>query len=223
MREAALAALLGSSAFGLRVMQADGDCLYSAISAGLGDGTTKDALRDVVASSLTADVFDSYRAVSCMPGYEWAAACATLEDARAQIRKPRLVWADENAIESLATSLGIALLIIDEEGVEAAGSKRGSRGSGGGGGSKFVVRGAQGPEDTVIALVRSRRQHFNLVTHSGSPNLGPLSALPPTLRAMFGMSAAAGGAKDEPPAAPPASKKQRLKSAGDAGDETSSL
>jgi len=59
MREAALAALLGSSAFGLRVMQADGDCLYSAISVGLGDGTTKDVLRDVVASSLTADVFDS--------------------------------------------------------------------------------------------------------------------------------------------------------------------
>jgi len=181
MREKALCDLLGPG-FRIKVLPADGDCFYTAIARGLGDGTTNESLRDIVASSLTNEQLENYRAVSFMDGYQWAASCDNLQQLQDQVRRPKTVWADETAISCLTSGvLGISLLILDEEGVEG-GRKRGA-----GSGSKYIRIGSFRHDDVVILLTRSRRQHYNLVTYfgSGDSNLGHPSTLPDSIKRLF--------------------------------------
>ena len=192
MRQAALQELLGSSLFGLQVLEADGDCFYSAVSRGLDNGTTKEALRDLVASSLTHEMFENYKAIAFMDGYEWAGLCESLADLQDMVRRPKKVWADENAINAISNGCcGVSVLMIDEEGVEGSGGsgrRRARDGSGSGQSSKFVKRGSFADDDIVIMVCRSRRQHFNLVTYSGVPNLGLARDLPQGIRGLFTLS-----------------------------------
>jgi len=75
---------------------------------------------------------------------------------QAEIRAPKKVWADENALDAIAGNL-LRILILDEEGRDD--------------GSKFVSRGfsatAEEERLPVILLTRTRRQHYNLVTWGG--------------------------------------------------------
>ena len=199
MRQAALVELLGSSLFGLQVLEADGDCFYSAVSRGLDNGTTKEALRDLVASSLTDEMFENYKAIAFMDGYEWAGLCESLEDLQDMVRRSKKVWADENAINTISNGcLGVSILIIDEEGVEGVGgSGRRRAREVSGQSSKFVKRGSFAEDDIVIMLCRSRRQHFNLVTFSGGPNLGLARDLSEGIRGLFTLSSQPPETKEE--------------------------
>ena len=105
------------TAIDLVVLKADGDCLYDAIARALGDGSTIQTLRAFVADALTPEMFERYHAVGCMPGYEWALGCDTLEAMRVEIRRPRAVWGDENALAALSSAL-CRVLVLDDEGLE---------------------------------------------------------------------------------------------------------
>lgn len=151
--------------FDVVTIKADGDCLYDCVARALGEGVTITYLRDFVADGVSQEMFERYKAVSCMPGYEWVIRMNDLEELKAAIREPRTVWADENALEVIGASL-CRLLVLDDEGLIHE--------------SKYVKVGDFRADDLPIVLVnRTRRQHFNLVTHRGCCSLGASIALLP--------------------------------------------
>lgn len=165
----------GSKSLDLVVLKADGDCFYDGLARALGSETTIESLRSYVAAFMTEEMFENYKAVSFVEGFEWATRCSNLEELRREIEKPKLVWADENALAALAGSI-VRLLILDEEGTIPS--------------SKYLSLGfteaAEENQLPIILLTRSRRQHFNIATWDGSLTFGnKVSELPPPIRDLF--------------------------------------
>jgi hypothetical protein len=139
-------------------IEADGNCLYAAISKAL---PVNDDLRSVVAKAISIKELEFYQMLTHagVPGYEVCAACSSIEELRALIRQPKLVWADQFAMETLQTALKIRLWVIDD------GAKR----------DKYVCVGGSktsvAEDQTIVLLHRTRRQHYNLVTIKGKAAL----------------------------------------------------
>ena len=176
MRKEGLRRLLGgSSLLDVLVLKADGDCFYEGVARALNDGTTIAALRSLVADTVTQDMFESYKACSVVDGFDWVIRCGDLHDLKLAIQESKRVWADENALSSVAGTL-VRLLILDEEGLVHA--------------SKYVNKGfteaAEADRLPIILLTRSRRQHYNAATWSGSLVFATsVDELPPEIHQLF--------------------------------------
>ena len=147
--------LLETPSANVIAIEADGNCLYTAISKAL--LTTID-LRAVVAAALSINELNFYKMLTTanVSGYERCAQCNTLEELQTLVRQPKTVWADQFSLETIQTHLNIHIWILDD------GAAR----------DKFVRVGGnttETPQDKkdsmdVVLLHRTRRQHYNLVT-----------------------------------------------------------
>ena len=193
MRTEGIKRILGEG-FGILHLQANGDCFYEAIVKGLAEGATCiKSLRSLVADALTEDIWLVYKSIGiATPGYEWTTHCESLLEAKKRISKnadesasaSAVVWADVNAMETVAAALPCVILIYDEEGRYSS--------------SKFVKIGVdvhqQDAEDKhVIMLCRSRREHFSLITFKSESGDAAaallLRDLPLHVRRLFGVIA----------------------------------
>ena len=204
MRPQALATALGAPdrSFAMRSVPASGDCFYDAMHLALPPSGRPDALadagamRDTVAESITGEILALMRmyAEAGVEGFEWLTnhrAPTTLEEVRAFARRRgtdtgagQCLWADEHALQVVASLANVRLLVYDEQ-APAPGSRSGrARGEAGGAADARFVSVGDVPSGRVVILHRSRRQHYSPVFLDGKGVL-EVSELPPTTRARW--------------------------------------
>ena len=203
-RPQALATALGAPdrSFAMRSVPASGDCFYDAMHLALPPSGRPDALadagamRDTVAESITGEILALMRmyAEAGVEGFEWLTnhrAPTTLEEVRAFARRRgtdtgagQCLWADEHALQVVASLANVRLLVYDEQ-APAPGSRSGrARGEAGGAADARFVSVGDVPSGRVVILHRSRRQHYSPVFLDGKGVL-EVSELPPTTRARW--------------------------------------
>ena len=153
-RTATLKKLLGDD-WSLEFVDADGDCFFACVSKAFdGDPTTQE-LRDVVADACDDETLESFRAARAagLEDYDFVDECEDLDALRARLRVPGgaagCVWADDFALRTIAAHQKVGFAILDEA----------ARGAG-----RFVVI---DPQNIMIVLQRTRRQHYNLIVRRG--------------------------------------------------------
>ena len=206
MRDDALCRLLQAPGrFKLGSVMPSGDCFYDCVHEllPLDDRlpmlADAGAMRDLVAESLTDEIFALYQmyAAAGVEDFAWLNghhAPQTLEELRAFAKKRghdcgagHCLWADDYAINKICELADIVVLIIDEQ-APASGSRSGRKRQRGGDDegrpdSRFVMVGEPSAARVVI-LHRSRRQHFSPVRFDGGGACAP-SALPAATRALW--------------------------------------
>jgi hypothetical protein len=239
MRPQALATALGAPerAFELRSVPASGDCFYDAMHLSLPASGRPEvladagAMRDTVAESITEEILGLMRmyAEAGVEGYEWHhRAPVTLEEVRTFAKRRgreagagQCVWADEHALQVIASLADVRILIYDEQ-AQARGSRSGrARGeSSGAADSRFVSVGDQSA-GRVVMLHRSRRQHFSPIFLDSKGNL-EVGELPPATRVRWPGLGGAGAqaAVGAPPASGGDAQKKRKRPSSDAADST---
>ena len=153
-RTATLKKLLGDD-WSLEFVDADGDCFFACVSKAFdGDPTTQE-LRDTVADACDDETLESFRAARAagLEDYDFVDDCDDLDALRARLRVPGgaagCVWADDFALRTIAAHQKVGFAILDEA----------ARGAG-----RFVVI---DPQNIMIVLQRTRRQHYNLIVRRG--------------------------------------------------------
>ena len=180
-----------------------GDCFYEAMGILLPLPeldrptclATPQAMRELVANRMTQELFELYSmyAMAGVEDFAWMhhhRAPRDLEGLRAYAKRSgkaegagQCLWADEHALQTIASEARVTLLIVDEQATSSRGSRSGRR------------RGAndQGPDGRFLAighhsacviLHRSRRQHYNAVIINDMPVI-QFTDLPVTTRALW--------------------------------------
>ena len=153
-RTATLKKLLGDD-WSLEFVDADGDCFFACVSKAFDGDPTTQQLRDVVADACDDETLESFRAARAagLEDYDFVDDCADLDALRARLRVPGgaagCVWADDFALRTIAATQQVGFAILDES----------ARGAG-----RFVVI---DPQNIMIILQRTRRQHYNLIVRRG--------------------------------------------------------
>ena len=170
--------LLRASNANVITIAADGNCLYSALSKATG---SHECLRDIVASKISANELEFYKTLHSagVAGYDQCAQCTNLSELQNILRLPKIVWADQFAIETLVLHFKLHLWVLDD------GAAR----------DKFVLIGGQKivqKDDDIVLLHRTRRQHYNLITIGGKCLLR-WADVPAETRVLFGAELAVVG------------------------------
>ena len=154
----------------MRSVPASGDCFYDAMHLALAPSGRPDALadagamRDTVAESITGEILALMRmyAEAGVEGFEWLTnhrAPTTLEEVRAFARRRgtdtgagQCLWADEHALQVVASLANVRLLVYDEQ-APAPGSRSGrTRGQAGGAADARFVSVGDVPSGRVVIL-----------------------------------------------------------------------
>lgn len=178
-----------------------GDCFYDAMSILLPEERppclkTPQAMRELVARRMTQQLFELYSmyAMAGVEDFAWMhhhRAPRTLEELRAYAKRSgriegagQCLWADEHALQTIATEAKVTLLIIDEQATSSRGSRSGRRRGGvhdHGADGRFI---AIGQRSACVVLHRSRRQHYNAVIINDRPTI-QFADLPAPTRALW--------------------------------------
>jgi len=148
----------------LRVLPANGDCLYIAIATALhGVGTqnhTVSSLRNLVSDTVDEETFQSFNIANSagLTGYEFMSSTRTLEALKSRLiikgtdaNGKLCIWAEDFAIRTIVNALGITLCIFDEQARDTS--------------SRFcaIRPEVEGDWEGVVVVQRSRRSHYNLI------------------------------------------------------------
>mmetsp|Transcript_41058 Transcript_41058/g.97429 ORF Transcript_41058/g.97429 Transcript_41058/m.97429 type:complete len:207 (-) Transcript_41058:93-713(-) len=153
-------------------------------------------MRDTVAESITEEVFDLMKmyAEAGVEGFEWLrhhCGPRDLDEARAFAKRRgkdygagQCLWADEHALQSMATLAKVCILIFDEQ-APSSGSRSGRRRGAADDGrpdSRFVC--IREHSDKAVLLHRSRRQHYSPI-FIGWKGVVDLATLPSRTRSLW--------------------------------------
>lgn len=169
----------------MKSVRPTGDCFYDCVDMQLEPDGRPTCLRDAgamrnhVASSINEEILALYRmyAEAKVEDFAWLThhhAPRTLEDVQAFARiqghdagAGQCLWADEHAMQTIASAAGLCLLIVDEQ-ASCAGRSRSGRKRGldvNQADSRFILLGK--PTSCCLILHRSRRQHYSPVFFRG--------------------------------------------------------
>jgi hypothetical protein len=203
----------------VRAVKPSGDCFYEAMDILLAEPPPRraaglaspQAMRDLVAERMTQELFELYSmyATAGVEDFAWMQhhrAPRDLEALREYATRSgkaegagQCLWADEHALQTIASEAKVTLLIIDEQATSSRGSRSGRRRGGSnddGPDGRFL---AIGQHSACVILHRSRRQHYNAVIVDDMPTI-PFDALPESTRALWPSQIAAATAAASVPA-----------------------
>ncbi len=178
-----------------------GDCFYEAMGILLPELdrptclATPQAMRELVANRMTQELFELYSmyAMAGVEDFAWMhhhRAPRDLEGLRAYAKRSgkaegagQCLWADEHALQTIASEARVTLLIIDEQATSSRGSRSGRRRGTNDEGpdGRFL---AIGHHSACVILHRSRRQHYNAVIINDTPVI-QFTDLPVASRALW--------------------------------------
>ena len=185
----------------VRAVPPSGDCFYEAMGILLPELdrptclATPQAMRELVANRMTQELFELYSmyAMAGVEDFAWMnhhRAPRDLEGLRAYAKRSgkaegagQCLWADEHALQTIASEASVTLLIIDEQATSSRGSRSGRRRSVNDQGpdGRFL---AIGHHSACVVLHRSRRQHYNAVIINDMPVI-QFTDLPVATRALW--------------------------------------
>ena len=211
-----------------------GDCFYEAMGILLPEDrpaclATPQVMRELVANRMNQELFELYSmyAMAGVEDFAWMhhhRAPRDLEGLRAYAKRSgkvegagQCLWADEHALQTIASEARVTLLIVDEQATTSRGSRSGRR------------RGAndQGPDGRFLAighhsacvvLHRSRRQHYNAVIINDMPVI-QFTDLPVATRALWPSQNFVDTLRTEGPATGPADVASSISTAIDLTDD----
>jgi predicted DCC family thiol-disulfide oxidoreductase YuxK len=170
MRSAQLQRLFGSDDWSVRSLKAEGDCFYLGIQMGITTECTVESLRSMVAEAVDEATWEMYQSIKyCCDDYEWVCSCCSIDEARRRVcmdvptakrNKVPCVWADDFAIQTIANTLRIAVLIYNSE-AQTESSR-----------CLSILPSYLSSEEVseldnveVVLLLRTRRSHYNLIEY----------------------------------------------------------
>jgi len=178
-------------------IEACGDCFYMAVETALAESEgwqpwhAVAAMREVVASQLTEEIFQMYTLLHAQQadGFDWMRGVDSLEALRKRIRlrgqqvgAGKCVWADGFAMETVANHYRLLLLVVDER---FSGAQKFTRISPSGAGPSEET--PLGQEQGTVLLHASQREHMNLIRYAGK-KLVSLGDLPSPLQKLWGIA-----------------------------------
>ena len=203
MRSKALATAFQApdAAFEMRSVEPTGDCFYDCLHMQLPAAGRPSSLadagsmRDMVAEAIDEEMYQHWcmLAMAGVEGFEWLRhhrAPADLAEVRTFAKRRgksagagQVLWADEFALETIASLAGVRLLIFDEQ-ARSSGSRSGRRRdpADSSADSRFVTVGP--PSTRVVMLHRSRRQHYSPIFLEGR-GVVEVEDLPTTTRSLW--------------------------------------
>jgi hypothetical protein len=202
LRSAKYQRLFGSDDWSVRSLKAEGDCFYLGIQMGITTECTVESLRSMVAEAVDEATWEMYQSIKyCCDDYEWVCSCCSIDEARRRVcmdvptakrNKVPCVWADDFAIQTIANTLRIAVLIYNSE-AQTESSR-----------CLSILPSYLSSEEVseldnveVVLLLRTRRSHYNLIEFGPVHNCKPrrklaVSDLPYVVRRKYFGDKAAG-------------------------------